>query len=719
MLVNIILFLLIGLITNQGNGLSEPPLNYNGSKRFACPEYAYNDHQPTDRFDSSIVLRQLRSEMIRMSSIQDKPLDGYITTSDDDHQSESVSFHDMRREFLTGFHGSAGEAIVTLSKAVLWTDGRYHLQADQQLDCHWTLMKHGQNNVPSMTEWLQHEFKNNTKTRIGADPTLIPAHTWQIWEKDLAKSSIQLVAVPTNLIDLIWRVNRPKNNTYSAYPLDIKFSGKPWQEKVRQLRLQMELIKTDAIVITALDEIAWLLNIRGWDLPNTPVLKSYVIITQGSIYLYTERHKIPRSVDLHLKTDGCFHADCIRLHNYTDIWKDLSTMSQSWTSVWLPSPCGYAQGVSRRIYTSVSKEKRLSKPSPIIKLRAVKNDIEIEGMRRSHLRDAVAMCDFLAYMEKQIGYNTEGWDEMQVARVANEFRLEMEFNQGISFPTISGYGPHGALPHYEANKRTSLTIQFNSTLVVDSGGQYFDGTTDVTRTLHFGNPTQEQKEAYTRVLIGQIQLASLVFPTDITTSNLDVLAREPLWSIGNDYMHGTGHGIGHFSSVHESPINIAYQEHSVSTSDCPSYLEPGNFLSNEPGFYKAGEFGVRLENIIEVIEANEHTNGRRRYLKFRDATLVPYEPKLIDTSMLSPNHRRWLNDYNQRIRNELGPELKRRLRMPAFEWMMNKTRTIPEWGEVNEKYFVGNSNSLLFSNNYYVIFIIVIFLHIWTAGFTS
>lgn len=196
-------------------------------------------------------------------------------------------------------------------------------------------------------------------------------------------------------------------------------------------------------------------------------------------------------------------------------------------------------------------EKRITKPSPIIELRAVKNDVEIKGMRNAHLRDAVAMCDFFAYMEKQLEYKNAEWNEMQVARVVNEFRLEMDYNQGISFPTIAGYGAHAALPHYEPNERTNAIIELNSTLVIDSGGQYLDGTTDVTRTLHFGEPTQEQKEAYTRVLIGSIQLASLVFPNDLTTNQIDILARSPLWSVGNDYMHGTGHGIGHFLSVHE------------------------------------------------------------------------------------------------------------------------------------------------------------------------
>ncbi|XP_053597263.1 xaa-Pro aminopeptidase ApepP isoform X1 [Microplitis demolitor] len=704
----ILLTCLPGLMSNQDEyGISQSPLDYNGSKRTACPKSEF-DNQPADRFDSSITLRQLRSEMVRMTSVHDKPLDGYIITSDDDHQSESVSPHDMRREFLTGFYGSAGEALITSNKAVLWTDGRYHLQADQQLDCNWILMKYGHKGVPSITEWLINEFDNRTEVRIGADPMLIPAFIWESWENQLAQSSVHLIAVTTNLIDLIWQVGRPKNNSYAAYPLEIKFAGKPWQEKVRQVRLKMELSAADALVVTALDDIAWLLNIRGWDLPNTPVLKSYVIITQGSIYLYADRHKILRSVDIHLKTDGCYHADCVRLQSYSEIWNDLRTMSQTWSKVWLPSYCGYAQGASRKIYISIPAEKRLPKPSPIIELRAIKNDIEILGMRKAHLRDAVAMCDFMAYIDQQLKYKTTKWDEMQVARVVNEFRLEMDYNQGIAFPTIAGYGPHGALPHYEPSDRTSLMIDLNSTLVIDSGGQYFDGTTDVTRTIHFGEPTQEQREAYTRVLIGSIELASLIFPSNLRTDQLDILARRPLWDMHDDYMHGTGHGIGHFLSVHEPPISVSYNMNATPTAGCTCYLSPGNFLSNEPGYYKAGDFGIRLENILEVVEADSPQQDRKSFFKFRDATLIPYEPKLIDTNMLSPAHRRWLNDYNNRIRNEVGPELKKHLRMVGFEWMMKKTRSIPEWGEVDERLFVGAANPSYSKYHCALIFIVIL-----------
>ncbi|XP_014481659.1 PREDICTED: xaa-Pro aminopeptidase 1-like isoform X2 [Dinoponera quadriceps] len=663
---------------NDANKLSEPQLNYNGAKRSYCPTNAYIGNQPVNRHDSSLQLRQLRSEMVRVAAVQGPALDGYIVTSDDEHQSETVDPHDMRREFLTGFTGSTGETVVTINKAVLWTDGRYHIEADLQLDCNWILMKEGQNDVPSLTKWLIHEFRNRTQVvRIGANPKLISASTWEAWEIDLENSPVRLVAVDNDLVDLIWQVGRPDYNPYAAYPLADEYSGKPWQEKIRRIRLEMELSLADALVVTALDEISWLFNIRGYDLPHTPVLRSYAIITHGSVHLYAPRQKILRAVDIHLKTDSCYHKNCVKWHNYTTFWHDLKTMSQAWNTVWLPSPCCYTLGASKEVYNSIPPEKILAKASPIIDLRTEKNKIEVAGMRKAHLKDAVAMCDFLAYMEEQYEFDSEGWDEMQVARLANEFRYEQDYNKGISFPTIVGYGPHGAMPHYEPNNLTNVQIGTTSTLVVDSGGQYLDGTTDVTRTLHFGDPTDEQKKAYTRVLIGSIQLSSLIFPNSLTIDKLDIVAREPLWSTGYDYMHGTGHGIGHFSSVHESPISVSYWGSNL-VAGCSTRLKPGFFLSNEPGYYKEGDFGVRLENIIEVVPADKLTYKTQQFLKFRDATLVPYEPKLIDVDMLTPLQRRWLNNYNKRIREEVGTELKERLKMKAFYWMMLKTATIPE-----------------------------------------
>lgn len=702
-----------------GQGLQNTPINYKGFVRLFCPVEKYLEEQPKNRVDTSMKLTLLRAEMSRITTIEGPPLDAYIVTSDDEHQSETVHEHDRRREYITGFQGSSGDALVTMSKAVLWTDGRYHLQADEQLDCKWTIMKEGREDVPTITQWLINEF-NGRRARVGADPKLIPAFRWKLWEKQFENTSVSLVPVRENLIDNIWKVGRKEYSSLAAFVLDDKYSGKPWQEKIKQVRLEMELSSADALIITALDEIAWLFNIRGSDLPYTPVLRAYTIITYGAIHLYAPRNKLKRSTETHLKMDACYHADCVKWHNYTSFWYDISTMSQAWNTVWLPAPCGYAQGASAEIFFSIPREKHLVKPSPVIHLRAEKNEVEAKGMRNSHIRDAIAMCDFMSYMEEQMDYDTEGWDEKQVVRALDEFRLEQNLSRGLSFPTIAGYGPNAALPHYEPTN-ICRRIGTDSTLVIDSGGQYDDGTTDITRTMHFGIPSAEQKDAYTRVLIGNIQLSSLIFPDDLRTDQIDVLARETLWRKGEDYMHGSSHGIGHFLSVHEPPISISYLGGSANPSDCNNIrLKPGYFLSIEPGYYKDFDFGVRLENIVEVVLADKPKQWGKNYLKFREVTLVPYEPKLINVEMLTTAQRRWLNQYNRRIREEIGRELKLHLKVRAFNWLEKKTRVIPERGPVNMDFFLAShSNSLIHENTFRILFSIFILHHLCRLVFSS
>ncbi|XP_046436106.1 xaa-Pro aminopeptidase 1-like isoform X2 [Neodiprion fabricii] len=706
--------------TRNIRDVADDTLDYKGSPRSNCPASAHQGNQPVDRVDTSINLSRLRLEMSRITSVQGPALDGYIVTSDDAHQtvtsfnqgrlgpseSETVAPHDARREYITGFFGSFGEALVTQDKAVFWTDGRYHIQADKQLSCDWTLMKLGNENVPTLSQWLLHEFQSKeNETRIGADPALIPAFTWENWEYDLLNTSVKLVAVHNNLIDAIWQTDRPPYNADPATVLEDKYAGRPWQEKIREVRREMELVGANALVLTALDEIAWLFNIRGNDIPYTPVLRSYALITDGAIHLYAPEQKLHRSVRIHLKTDACFHADCVKVHNYTSIWYDLRTMAQAWKSVWLPAQCGYARGASQEIFISIPQSIRLIKPSPIIAMRAVKNPVEIRGMEQAHIRDGIAMCEILSYIEEQLELGTKGWDELQVSRFAKAVRMEQENAVGISFPTIAGYGPHAALPHYEPAVATSLTLGTDSTLVIDSGGQYLDGTTDVTRTVHYGQPTKEQKEAYTRVLIGSIQLASLIFPAELRTDQLDLLVREPLWSVGRDYQHGTGHGVGHYLSVHEPPISVSYD---TSTDECaPVNLQPGYFLSNEPGYYKEGEFGIRLENVLQVVETNMTHHSGRKFLKFKDVTLVPYEPKLIDLELLTPSHRHWLNAYNERIRKEVGTELKKRRKISSYNWMILRTLPIPE---------VGSGSSLSALPHHSFLFFALTVTHVFLDG---
>ncbi|GLV45292.1 uncharacterized protein CBL_05392 [Carabus blaptoides fortunei] len=657
-----------GLTATPSQNVPEP-----GSRRKAC-SFRGILPQPPGRVDTTQRLTNLREHMVRESAVEGHAIDAYIITSGDEHQSEVVAVTDRRREYISGFSGSSGDAIVTLDKAALWTDGRYHIQADEEINCKWLLMKQGRSEIPTAAEWLKRNLKPGS--RIGADPKLIPNTEWTTLKKQLENSSIHLVEVRKNLIDLIWIKDRPPASNKLVYEWEMKYAGKTWIEKVTEVREELAEYGADAMVVTALDEIAWLLNIRGRDIPNSPFVTSYVILSMEEIHFYVDNKKIKETIQQHLQMKPGGNPRSVTLHEYDDIWTSLRTLSQQWHKILLPSKWVYTAGVSRAIYTTVPEEKRLSKPSPIMYLKAQKNEVEIQGMETASIRDSAALIDFLSYFEEQF-HRGEYWDELKVIKTLDQYRYAQKLGKGSSFETIAAFGPNGAKPHYESSNITNLHINKSSTLLLDSGGQYLDGTTDVTRTLHFGIATEEQRHAYTKVLMGAIDLSSLVFPSNLKTYIADVMARAPLWDDGLDYMHGTGHGVGAFLGVHESPISVSY----LASKDGQTF-HIGNFFSNEPGYYKEGEFGIRLENVLEVIhkyQGKKHYTGEI-FLGFKDITLVPYEPKLINNHMLTVYHKRWLNDYNTRIRSFVGAELKKQKKMSAFYWMMEKTKNIPEYG---------------------------------------
>ncbi|KAI4460319.1 xaa-pro aminopeptidase 1 [Holotrichia oblita] len=380
-------------------------------------------------------------------------------------------------------------------------------------------------------------------------------------------------------------------------------------------------------------------------------------------------------------TDAIFlqeskHFWVYSVYAYDKIWTELPTLAQNWKRVMLPTRCVFSKGASQKIVSLIPKQKRLLVESPIIYLKAKKNPVEIENMKIAHVKDAAAMCMFFSYFQSKVddGYV---WTELEMAEQLNEFRYEQINSLGNSFTTIVGYGSNGAKPHYEPTPSTNAVVKDDSTIVIDSGGQYYEGTTDVTRTIHLGTPKPEEINAYTRVLMGLIQFSSLTFPSDMAGSVADVMARAPLWDAGLDYFHGTSHGIGSFSSVHEPPIAIHYARSDESSIT----LEPGYFLSIEPGFYSESYFGVRLENIVEVVNKPwlKHMSGQN-FLGFVDVALVPFEPKLINRTLLSSYHIRWLNDYNSKIREYVGKELKNQGEVEAFYWMMKRTEHIPGSG---------------------------------------
>ncbi|RZF34650.1 hypothetical protein LSTR_LSTR012732 [Laodelphax striatellus] len=594
---------------------------------------------------SSAKLDRLRSIMT------ERNVSAYIVTNSDDHQSEYLATADRRLEFLTGFTGSNAVAVVTLKKAALWTDSRYHLQADNQLDCNWLLMKDGNDGIPTIEQWLAVELK--PLDNVSADPRVISAGRWKRWSSYLAHYQINMLGITDNLVDVIWE-DKPARSNSSLLIHDIRFAGESWQSKLSRIRGIMSSLYIDTLIVTALDEIAWALNLRGDDVPYTPVFRSYLIINNASATLYLPFERITPELRTHLYSND----DVVLVVPYERVWYDLALRTKLSYRVWLPSSMGSAKGVSYLIYLLVPEEKAYYAPSPIINLRAIKNNVEAQGMQNAHIRDAIAICYLWALMEEGLPIG-ERWDELKVAKVLERLRLQQDYNRGPSFDSIIAFGSNAALPHYIPTPSTSRKIDNSNVLMIDSGGQYLDGTIDTTRTIHFGTPTEFQKMVYTALLKGCIDMASIHFPRGSTYQQLDVIIRRPLYELGFDYGHGSGHGVGFHLAVHEG-FNYTY--------------DVNFFGTHEPGYYQANEFGMRLENIVQVVEVqNQLPNQEKSFLTFKPITLVPYETKLIDFKQMEKHQIRWLNAYNKRIRDEVGEEMIRQGRHKLYKWLVQKT----------------------------------------------
>jgi len=643
-----------------------------------------------NRVDTTARLLQLRTMMASVKVVRGVPLKAYIITSDDEHQSERLSKYDGRLEFITGFTGSAGTAVVSDTAAVFWTDGRYFLQAEHELDCNWIIMKVGQEQVPTIGEWMVSNLAHDD--RIGADPKLVSADVWFDWTNELVDSGIELSAVKNNLVDTIWNTTngRPRFTPQPIYTHKMEFAGQSWQDKVTAVRSELNSLGVDSIIVTALDEIAWLLNLRGGDIDFTPVFKSYVFVSAKSAVLFVHPVITTSAIRKHLRSDWCADEICVEVRKYDHAFDDLPDLVADVNTVLLPSKYAYSGGVSFAIHETVPEYKRRTAPSPLILMKAEKNAVEVEGMKNAHLRDAVALCDFLSLLQEEI-HDKKAWDELKVVTTLDAYRKQQSRNKGPSFRTVAGFGPNGAVIHYRPSIETNRLIDNTSMLLIDSGGQYLDGTTDVTRTLHYGRPTQRQKELYTRVLIGSIDLAMLVFPDNVDDARIDIVARRPLYNAGLDYLHGTGHGIGSYLGVHEGPTQIRIY------GKVGHLFEENYFFSDEPGYYQENDFGIRLETVLRVVRKSFKGEGSKRFLGFEAVTLVPFERNLILREMFNFQQLEWLNNYNAMVRTKVGEELKRQNRMRAFHWLMSKTRHISPTCH-------GNSSPSLSSQPFSIVF---------------
>ncbi|XP_033107019.1 xaa-Pro aminopeptidase ApepP-like [Anneissia japonica] len=619
---------------------------------------------PNPRLTPTTIQTSLRLADLR-KQMEVNRVRAYIIPSGDAHMSEYTAEHDKRREFITGFSGSAGLAVVSIYNAAIWVDGRYYLQVEQQVDCNWQVIRADDIGTLTPFQWIENELLYGYP--VGFDPKTMPIQILKDAEEFFSTSPkrLRMQRLQNNLVDIIWR-NQPPLPDNRLMVLEQKYAGKSWQEKIKDVRKVMQEKDANTLLISVLDEIAWLFNLRGTDVTYSPVFFSYAILTSSSIRLYLSafnKTKDDRVFQQHLNV--CLSpyeaAPCVEVKTYADFYEDVMLVGTLVRGkIWIGSSANVF------IHDVITQEKKLTELSPIVLMKAVKNPIEQRGMKNAHIKDAVALIEFATWLEREVPRakgNIRRLSEISAATKLETYRRMQDGMKGLSFPTISGFGPNGAVIHYFPTEATNVAITNKNMYLLDSGGQYLDGTTDVTRTFHFGTPTAFHKEAYTRVLMGSIDLARLTFRTGIFGRDIDVVARAPLWASGLGYKHGTGHGIGHYLHVHEGPARIKYGYRPNEAA-----LQPGMFLSDEPGYYEPNSFGVRLETIVMVVEKpTTHKFSNWTFMGFEPITVVPFEPNLINYDMLSYDQIVWLNEYNKLIERtvlrELSPEAQKWLRL--------------------------------------------------------
>ncbi|QGY47430.1 M24 family metallopeptidase [Maribellus comscasis] len=569
-------------------------------------------------------VKALRLEMLKQN------LDAYYISGTDPHSSEYLPNRWKTREFITGFTGSFGVVVVTQEEAGLWTDTRYFLQAEEQLKGSGIKMfKLRVPNAVSPESWLAKKLPEGSK--VGIDAQSVTINGFRDFENVLVEKGINLVKT-TDLLDKIWE-ERPEIPADGIFELEIKYAGLSRKEKKDTIVAELKKYNADYHIVSMLDELAWLFNLRGSDVNYNPVFTGYAAVGKTDMILFVDKNKM--SVELQQQLE----KERITVNNYDDFFPWLSEFRKK--SVFIdPSTANYS------IYETLEKGGNvLSEGTSITALlKARKNKVELKGFRQAMIKDGVALVEFLFWLKQNIG--KEKITEYSVGRKLAEFRAKQEDFKGESFPPIVGYKSHGAIVHLNVGPDDALPLEQDGVLLFDSGGQYLQGTTDITRTVALGEITERQKKDFTLVLKGMIGLTLAVFPVGTKGCHLDILARKALWESGINYGHGTGHGVGHFLNVHEGPMAIR-QEFNVNTIDA------GMVLSNEPAMYREGQYGIRTENMIVCVEKEETEFGK--FLGFDTLTLCPIDTGLVDISLLTPEEIDWINEYHQRVRKELLP----------------------------------------------------------------
>lgn len=577
--------------------------------------------------------------------MRSKHIDAVIIPGTDPHQSEYPSEHWKFRDYVSGFTGSNGTAVVTLDDAGLWTDSRYFLQAAEQLEgSGFTLRKENIPGEPTVLEWLGEVLDEDAV--VGVDGRLFSLIEANRIEMFCAQNGF-MFAPDFRAAEAIW-TDRPARPMNPAFVHDEALAGEDVESKISRVVDALDAADADGLLITALDEIAWLLNLRGSDVDYTPVVIAFAYVSEDERVLFIDSEKVTPEVKDHLKKYG------VKIKDYDDIEKFLGKISSTATVMVDPNRVSDALGqamICNKTYMA----------SPVIALKGVKNECQIAGFRQAMLYDGAAMVRMMMWLEQNVA---NGITEMDVDRRLQQERAAYASNRGDSFHMIAGYKDHGAIVHYEATDESAYTLAPEGLLLIDTGGQYLEGTTDITRTISLGNPTAAEKHDCTLILKGHLALARAVFPKGTMGVQLDVLARGPLWNEGMTYLHGTGHGVGHFLGCHEGPQSIRMEAN-------PTPLELGMVTSNEPGIYKTGEYGIRTENLLLCVPACSNEEWGEFY-KFESLTLFPYDTTLMDMDMLSREEVKQINDYHAMVCERLRPLLN----ADEAQWLEQKCKSI-------------------------------------------
>ena len=574
-----------------------------------------------------------RMEALRLQ-MKEHQLSAFIIPSTDPHSGEYVPEHWETRKWISGFTGSAGTAVITLDDAGLWTDSRYFIQAEEQLEgTGIRLFKDRLPETPSIDEWLGSILKKGDI--VGIDGWVNSPQEAHSLRNALAEDGLELVTMTEDIFDTLWE-DRPSLPKTPVFILDETRTGASCTEKIARIQEAIAKNGSSAIILSALDEIAWTLNLRGSDVHCNPVFISYLLLSKEGYTLYILEDKITDEVRAYLK------GHQVAIQTYSQLAEDLFAFREKHEGVLQISPLA-----NEALYDLSSKyADTLIAPSPVALMKAVKNETEQASFRKAMERDGVALVKFLRWLEEAVPAGNER--EVSIDQKLYEFRAGQADFRGISFDTIAGYKEHAAIVHYEATPETDIPLKPEGLLLLDSGAQYLDGTTDITRTIALGPLTDEEKTDYTLVLKGHLQLQNAHFPAGTCGTQLDVLARSAMWKCGINYMHGTGHGIGHFLCVHEGP-------HQVRMNHVPTLLEPGMILTDEPGIYKAGRHGIRIENTLLIVPAQETEFGK--FYRFEPLTLCPIDKKAIAIEILTDEELAWFNEYHQMVYNRLCPFL--------------------------------------------------------------